>query len=216
MPSWRKFISLKCGYHGVSLLRHFLGIGFENARIRARQFASPLIEGPSRGGPPGEEKLVTATQMLGEFDFGDRLGVFDFTDMQYWSYVRSHHVAIRGERGEIADLDVRYLNDFRTPVVQTLRRNDRGHFGDLDGYYLDGIMAGDGHAFRNPFPRARLMDDEIAIAIALERMGALARGAGPGPYAFAEGAQDQYLSLAMSEAARTGEVVTTTSQPWAG
>jgi predicted dehydrogenase len=209
-------VSTAHGYHGVSLMRQFLGIGFEDATIRARQFAAPLYEGPGRAGPPGEEKLVQSTQLLGEFDFGDRLGLFDFTDMQYWSYVRSHHVVIRGERGEIADRGVRYLKDFRTPVVQELTRVDRGQFGDLDGYYHQGILAGDDYAFRNPYPYARLMDDEIAIATVLEKMGTYARGQGPGPYSFAEAAQDQYLSLAMGEAAKTGAAVRTTRQPWAG
>lgn len=208
-------VSTAHGYHGVSLLRKFLGIGFEDATIRARQFQAPLFEGPGRNGPPEVERIINSTQLLGEFDFDDRLGLFDFTDMQYWSYVRSHHVVIRGERGEIADRDVRYLKDFRTPVVQELRRVDRGQFGDLDGYYHQGILAGDDYAFRNPYPYARLMDDEIAIAIALERMGKFARGEGLGPYSFAEAAQDQYLSLTMSEAAKSGGVVRTTRQPWA-
>jgi predicted dehydrogenase len=209
-------VSAAHGYHGVSLMRHFLGIGFEDAKIRARQFSSPLFEGPGRAGPPRAERVVEATQTLGEFDFGDRLGLFDFTDMQYWSYVRSHRVVIRGQRGEIADLDLRYLKDFRTPVMQVLRRQDRGHNGDLYGYFLEGILAGDDYAFRNPFPHARLMDDEIAIAIALEKMGNYARKTGEGPYSFAEAAQDQYLSLKMAEAAQTGEVVSTLRQPWAG
>lgn len=209
-------VSTAHGYHGVSLMRKFLGIGFEDATTRARQFVAPLYEGPGRAGPPSVEKLVQSTQLLGEFDFGDRLGLFDFTDMQYWSYVRSHHVVIRGESGEISDRDVRYLKDFQTPVVQELKRVDRGQFGDLDGYYLQGILSGDDYAFRNPYPYARLMDDEIAIAIALEKMGAYARGEGSGPYPFAEAAQDQYLSLKMSEAVASGEMVRTARQPWAG
>ena len=60
------------------------------------------------------------------------------------------------------------------------------------------------------------MDDEIAIAIAFEKMAAFARGEGEGPYSFAEGAQDQYLSLLMIEAAKTGEVRKSVRQPWAG
>ena len=197
-------------------MRHFLGIGFEDASVRARKFVAPLFEGSNRAGPPTTEKLVDSTQLLGEFDFGDRLGIFDFTDMQYWSYVRSHHVVIRGERGEIADRDVRYLEDFRTPVVQELRRVDRGQFGDLDGYYLQGILCGEDYVFRHPYPYARLMDDEIAIATVLDQMGAYARGEGVGPYPFAEAAQDQYLALKMSEAAASGETIRTTRQPWTG
>jgi len=203
------------GYHGVSLMRHFLGIGFEDCTIRARQFVAPVVQGADRHGPPREEKIVSGTQTLGEFDFGDRLGLFDFTDIQYWSYVRSHRVVIRGERGEIADNEVRYLNDFKTPVVDTLRRRDRGQGGDLDGYWLEAIMLGGETVFENPFWRGRLMDDEIAIATALQKMSSYARGEGDGPYSYAECAQDQYLSLTMLEAARTGETIRTVRQPWA-
>lgn len=209
-------VSAAHGYHGVSLMRQFLGIGFEDAKISARTFAAPLFEGAGRSGPPVAEKIAQSMQTLGEFDFGDRLGLFDFIDMQYWSYVRSHRVLVRGERGEIADLELRYLKDFRTPVMHTLQRRDRGQYGDLYGYFLEGITAGDDYAFVNPFPHARLMDDEIAIAIALRKMAEFARGEGPGPYSFAEAAQDQYLSLSMQQAAQSGEAVVTTRQPWAG
>jgi predicted dehydrogenase len=214
-PSFAR-VSTAHGYHGVSLMRKFLGIGFEDAAIRGRQFVSPAVQGGSRNGPPTEEKIVAGTQTLGELDFGDRLGVFDFTDLQYWSYVRSHRVVIRGERGEISDNEVRYLRAFNEPVTDTLRRRDRGQAGDLDGYYLDSILLGGETVFANPFWRARLMDDEIAIAEALVRMAAYVGGEGEGPYSFAEAAQDQYLALLLAEAVKTGEVVRTVRQPWAG
>jgi hypothetical protein len=130
--------------------------------------------------------------------------------------VRSHRVVIRGERGEISDNEVRYLRAFNEPVTDTLRRRDRGQAGDLDGYYLDSILLGGETVFANPFWRARLMDDEIAIAEALVRMAAYVGGEGEGPYSFAEAAQDQYLALLLAEAVKTGEVVRTVRQPWAG
>ena len=208
-------VSTAHGMHGISLMRKFLGLGFEDATIRARQFTAPVVQGAGRAGPPTDEQIVPSVQTLAEFDFGTKLGLFDFTDIQYWSYVRSHRLVIRGERGEIADNEVRYLIDFKTPVVETLRRRDRGQGGDLEGYYLDSIVLGSETVFGNPYWRARLMDDEIAIATALEKMSAYTRDEDRGPYTFAEGAQDQYLSLLMSEAAKTGETVKTTRQPWA-
>ena len=78
------------------------------------------------------------------------------------------------------------------------------------------MLCGDEVVWTMPYPNARLMDDEIAIAVAMERMGELARGTGGGPYPYAEGAQDQYLSLLMHEAARSGETVRSNRQPWAG
>jgi hypothetical protein len=44
----------------------------------------------------------------------------------------------------------------------------------------------------------------------------LAHGIGEGAYPYAEAAQDQYLSLLMNEAAKSGETVRSTRQPWAG
>lgn len=214
-PSFAR-VSTAHGYHGMSLMRKFLGLGFEDAAIRGRTFVSPAVQGGSRLGPPTEEKIVLGTQTVGELDFGDRLGVFDFTDIQYWSYVRSHRVVIRGERGEISDNEVRYLRRFDEPVADTLRRRERGQGGDLDGYYLDSILLGGETIFHNPFWRARLMDDEVAIAEALVRMAAYVRGEGEGPHSFAGAAQDQYLALTLAEAAKTGEVLRTTRQPWAG
>lgn len=203
------------GYHGVSLMRKFLGIGFEDAVIRGREFLAPLIDGANRVGPPTAEVIKESVELMGEFDFGDRLGVFNFIDMQYWSYARAHHVVIRGERGEIADNDVQWVKGIEPQHAQ-FRRVDRGQGGDLDGFWHQGVMLGEGYATTNPFWRARLMDDEIAIAIAFEKMAAYARGEGEGPYSFAEGAQDQYLSLLMIEAAKTGEVRKSVRQPWAG
>jgi hypothetical protein len=46
-------------------------------------------------------------------------------------------------------------------------------------------------------------------------MGARLRNTGPGPYGFAEAAQDQYLNLMMAKAADSGETLRTTRQPWA-
>ena len=75
-------VSVAHGYHGVSLMRHYLGIGFEDATIRGKQFAARSLEGPTRFGWPESERFAATEQLLGEFDFGDRLGLFDFTNVQ--------------------------------------------------------------------------------------------------------------------------------------
>ena len=208
-------VSVAHGYHGVSLMRHFLGIGFEDCSIRGKSFAGRALEGPSRQGWPEGERFVGTLQMLGEFDFGDRLGLFDFTDVQYRSPVHSHRVVIRGDRGEIADLELRVMPDYAEPVVRCFRRGESGRYGDLNGYALRAISCGDQVLWRNPWPGGRLMDDELAIAVAMERMAALVGGAGEGPYSYAAAAQDQYLSLLMHEAAETGATLRSARQPWA-
>ncbi|MDB5540893.1 MAG: hypothetical protein JWQ89_2620, partial [Devosia sp.] len=109
-------VSTAHGYHGTSLIRKFLGIGFEDATICGKVWTSRALQGPSRAGWPESERFAETTQTLGEFDFGDRLGLFDFTDVQYRSPVHSHRVVIRGDRGEIADLEFRVMPEYAHPV----------------------------------------------------------------------------------------------------
>jgi hypothetical protein len=68
--------------------------------------------------------------------------------------------------------------------------------------------------YANEFAPARLSDDEIAVATALEKMTAYAQG-GPDFYSLAEASQDQYLDLLMQEALETGKQVESRSQEWA-
>src|SRR6266446_6480824 len=77
-------ISVAHGYHGVSLIRKFLGIGFENATIRALGFKSPIVAGPSRAGPPTREQNILTTQVIASLEFGGRMAVFDFVEDQYF------------------------------------------------------------------------------------------------------------------------------------
>ena len=113
-------MSVAHGYHGVSLLRQFLSIGYEPATIRARVHKTPLVAGPGRNGGPVEEKMGTTNQTIAEFDFGDRFGIFDFSDAQYFSWIRSPRLLVRGEHGEINNNEVRYLLDFKSPITLDL------------------------------------------------------------------------------------------------
>ena len=207
-------VSLAHGYHGISLMRHFLGVRFENARIRARTFSSDIVAGPGRAGPPVSESMARSEQLVAELDFGDRLGIFDFTGDQYFSWIRSPRLLVRGERGEIKDEELRYLADFRTPVTLRFDRQDTGHGGNLEGYFHRGVLAGADWVYRNPFVGARLSDDEIAVATCLDGMEKYAAD-GTEFYSFADAAQDQYLSLLIEEARRSGNTVASESQPWA-
>ena len=208
-------VSICHGYHGMSLMRHFLGIGYENARITARTFKSPLIGGPGRDGPPTSEQQTTSSQVLAWFDFGDRLGVYDFTGDQYFSWVRGQHLLVRGERGEIADMQASYLLDYATPMTITFERQVAGANGNLEGLYFKGISGGGKWFYRNPFIPAPLSDEELAIASTLTKMRKYSRGAGAGPYALAEACQDRYLDLMMEQALRSGQTITTETQCWA-
>jgi len=210
------FAQVSCchGYHGVSLIRRFLGIGTENATVTGRAFEADLIAGPDRRGPPVSERLVKSRQVIAQLDFAGKLGIYDFTSDQYFSWIRSLSVLVRGSRGELRDQAVRALKDFETPVEMLLLRQDSGENGNLEGLWHRGILLGDHWIYRNPFPYAALSDDEIAIATVLRAMHAYLETGAP-VYDFAEAAQDHYLALCIDQAVETGAAVHTVAQPWA-
>jgi predicted dehydrogenase len=208
-------ISVAHGYHAMSLMRKFLGIRFDRATITAKSFISPLVAGSDRNGHlPMQEKIEPSKQVIASLDFGDQLGIYDFTYDQYFSWIRAPRMLIRGERGEINNTQIHYLENFQTPISLELQRQNAGENGNLEGYYLKGIQAGNGWLYQNPFVPGRLSDDEIAIASCLDHMARYVEG-GPEFYGLEEAAQDHYLSIMIDQALTTGEPVRTSLQPWA-
>jgi predicted dehydrogenase len=207
-------MSVAHGYHGLNLMRRFLGIGFETATITAKRFRSPVIAGADRSGPPRAETRKQADQDLAWFDFGGKLGVFDFTAEQYFSYIRDQRLLVRGERGELFNDSAVYLADAATPIRVYFTRHEGGSGGNLEGKYLKGIQAGEHWLYRNVFAPAALPDDELAIATCLTLMHSFVK-TGQGFYGLAEACQDTYLSFALNDALATGKA-RTKKQAWAG
>ena len=207
-------VSVAHGYHGISLIRRFLGIGFENAKITATAFKSPIVKGPGRAGQPEREEIVESEQVIAHLDFGDRLGIFDFTGNQYFASIRDPRVLVRGERGEIFNDSAVYLKDFLTPIRVSFIRHNAGEHGNLEGHYLKGIQVGEEWLYRNPAAPGALFDDEIAIADCLFKMANYVAG-GDAFYPLAEACQDRYLDLAIAESLRDNRPVDTTTQAWA-
>lgn len=207
-------VSLAHGYHGFNVMRQLLGVGIGPVTLRARNFVSPLVQGPNRQGQPTAEVIEDDEQVIAQLDFHTgQLGILDFTGAQYRSWIRAHRMLVRGERGEMDQHEVRWLADFRTPLSAPLTRRDAGQGGNLEGYFHHGYTLGDGWLYRNPFVPARLHDDEIAITECLVRMAAYVDG-GPSFMDLREAAHDHYLYLLMLESAKTGEPRSTQSQPW--
>ena len=206
-------VSAAHGYHGVDLLRRLLDLRAEPLTITAHRFVSPIVAGPDRSGPPHEERTVDSDQVVAFLDAGDRLGIYDFTPDQYFSWIRAARVVIRGDRGEIVDRTVRSLLDYQTPSVAELVRHDAGQDGNFEGFHHTGYTLGDEWVYRNPFVPARLADDEIAVAACLAGMADWLEG-GPDVCSLADAAQDHYLGLCIEQAATSGRPVTTRGHVW--
>lgn len=207
-------ISVAHGYHALALVRSMLRVGFVCPTVAGRTFTSPVVKGASRSGPPTQETVGDATQALITFDFGDKLALYDFCGDQYFSSIWRQRLVVRGERGEVVDGRVTFLQDCATPVSLDMQRHTAGSEGNLEGHYLKGIQYGERWVYRNPLAPARLSDEEIAVGTCLLRMAAFVRTGAP-CYSLADACQDAYLELLANEALKTGTPVRAQPQPWA-
>ncbi|HTW99816.1 MAG TPA: Gfo/Idh/MocA family oxidoreductase [Acidimicrobiales bacterium] len=207
-------VSFSHGYHAFAVMRQLLGASGCDATIRAARRAAATENGNTRAGPRRQAHLLEQSRTVAVVELGEGLGLYDFEDNQHRSYVRMPHVAVRGARGEIADDRLRLVHGLDESVTIRLERVVAGEGGDLTGHGILGITGPSGWAWRNPFPDARLADDELAVARCLDLMAEHAGGA-PGFYGVADGAQDHYLYLCLQRAAESGEVVSAEVQPWA-
>ena len=209
-------VSSTHGYHAVSMMRGFLGVGRAPVTVSARTFAAPLVDPLRRDAWTDDDEPKSATTVLATVDFGDgRSGLYDFTDNQWHNQLRFRRILIRGSLGEICDDRIVRLVEPRAILRSDLYRYQLGHDLNLDGHDTEHISLDGRVIYRNPFVGKRLMDEEIAIATLMVATGRWARDAGPAPYPLAEGCQDHLISLAIDESAASGRPVTTGVQAWA-
>ena len=208
-------VSWTHGYHAMALLRCLLGVRAEAATVRAVEVPGPLLEGPGRQGRPSRPQVVSATHTTAVLQVAGRTALYDFTEGQWFSPLRRRTVVVRGSHGEVVGHDVRWAGPDGVTLTAPVVRRQTGLDGDLEGADLDALTWADRVLHRNPYPGARLADEEIAVATCLDATGTWARGGGPPPYPLADACQDQLLSLAVARAAEHGSVETTGQEPWA-
>jgi predicted dehydrogenase len=203
-------------YHAVAIIRGFLGQAPGPVTVRATRTTAPLVDPLTRDGWTDDPTPKPATTTIATLDFGGgKSGLYDFTDNQWHNQLRFRRIVVRGEHGELRDDEVVRLAEPRTIVRTPLVRRQTGYDLDLDDFDTDHITYGERVLFRNPFPRRRFSDEEIAIATLLGQMAAWVRGEGPEPYPLAAGAHDHLVALAIEEAADTDRTVTVPAPPWA-
>lgn len=209
-------VSVGHGYHGMAVIRQHLGVRFELPTVRGFRHSAQVVGGPGRAGPPKEEKLKDSVREVIALDFGDgRLGIHDFDGEQYFSWIRTPRLRVRGTRGEIDEGRVRWLIDHTTPMQAALERRDAGHGGHLVPLHLEGYTAAGRWLYRNPFAPATFSDDFIAMATVLADMAAYAAG-GDSTYGLAEACHDHWLGIHGKQALDEGRERVVPTPPWIG
>ena len=206
-------VSSNHGYHAVAIMRALLDVGLEPATVRASVF-SALMAHPLLFAEWQDDVAPRPTRTtIATIDFGFGMGLYDFTDLQWFSPFRHRRLVIRGEIGEIDGDSVLRLGDETVVASRFVRRTtgvDMNHEGfDLDQISLDGEVL-----YRNPYRGLRLSDEDIAAMRLLDLMIAWVRDEGPAPYPLAAGCPDHHVALAITEAAKSDRTVTTDDVPW--
>ncbi len=196
-------------HHGTSIIRHFLDEGYSNCTIQASSHTSWITKTGERDRIVTDGVRVQTQRITATLTFEDgKVGYFDFDNSQYHSSIRSSHFSLFGERGEIVDDNVRYLNNENESICQRLERIEDGN-RNINPLSLRSLSFGSTYVFKNPYWPLPFNDDEISVALCME---AACQDKG---YSFAEALQDSYLAQCIQRSCKEKTIVETNKQIWA-
>lgn len=200
-------------YHAASLIRRYLGVGLEEVTVFGKKYAYPVEETDSRYGAVRDGRISMRDRVRLTFEFsGGKTAFYDFDGIQYHSRIRSRHVRVMGQQGEMDDWTIRYVDREHIPHIGQMMAEK-----DPDGAGIRRISFEGSVLYENPFARlgekTLLPQDETAIASMLLGMkGYIEEGVEV--YPLAEALQDAYVRILMEEALGSGRAVTSKPQIW--
>lgn len=116
------YISLLHDYHAACLIRRALQIRQgETYTVSGAVQQAPAAQTDSRyvAFYDGRTDLAERTTAVICFSSGKQ-AIYDFSPLQYRSYIRSRHLTVRGSRGEWTDTAVLYLDEENRPQRKML------------------------------------------------------------------------------------------------
>lgn len=207
-------LSMAHDYHGVSLIRRMLQphdpMKLKLEYMSGVQYKFPVTETDSRFGviTDGSVKEFPRTVITMQFE-GNKVAFYDFSGVQYHSFIRSRHVNVQGRDGEWNDTMLRYLGEDGQPVAEQLKEWLNPKYACLDTEQLRGQSSE-----WKPFVVMDNAQDEYAIASMMFDMREYIAG-GVEVYPMAEALEDAYLLLLIRETAKQpGCKIIPEQMPW--
>ncbi len=208
------YLSMAHDYHGFSLIRRMLEpkepMKLKLQYLQGMQYHFPVTETDSRYGAitDGSVNEKDRTVVTMQFENG-KVAFYDFSGVQYHSYIRSRHVNVQGRDGEWNDTMVRFVDENHQPVTEQLTAWLDPKYACLETEEL----------LRQskewqPFVTMDNEQDEYAIASMMYDMGEYIVG-GKEVYPMAEALEDAYLLILLKEAINSpGSKVVPEDMPW--
>lgn len=214
-------VSLAHDYHGASLIRAFLQTGMQPFKVSGQVYTFPMMETLSRYERFTDGRVADKKRSRAAIEFEDgKAAFYDFNSEQYRSPIRHNYIQVQGERGELKDTDIYYMDSKNVPQhtkiqVQSCRTTTQDANPNLHTVTeIMGITCGDTALYTPYFGLCGLSEDETAIARTMEDAGRYARNEAAPQYPLCEALQDAYMAILMQQAYDTGQVVCSTPQPW--
>lgn len=204
------YLSVAHDYHGTSLIRRMLRIGSEPVKMRGSRYELPVTETDSRYGEITDGRVAKKFRdhVIMEFASG-KTAFYDFSGVQYHSYIRSRHLTVQGQDGEWSDTILRYVNEDHLPEKEYLLPYLPSRYRELETEELRTLCG----SWR-PELLLEQAQDEYAMATMLYDMRDYLAG-GDEVYPLAEALEDAYLWKLMQEAAANpGKEILSEKMPW--
>ncbi len=191
------YLSLCHDYHAASVLRRMLGTKGEAFSIRAAVIKSPVVETDSRYGPITDGRMSERERVRAYIEYeSGKNAVYDFSGVQYHSFLRTRHLLLRCDRGEWNDRSLLYLDGEGRPRAGQLRMSVPDRYRELETPELREFL----RAERLSLGMENIQD-EFAMATMLFDMREYIEGGDP-PYPLREALDDAYFWLLLQEALR--------------
>ena len=204
------YLSLMHDYHAASLLRHMLLTGHEEYSMRGVRTSFAAAETDSRYGAIRDGKYALRERDMAHITYeSGKTAVYDFSPVQYRSFIRSRHLSVRGSRGEWSDTVILHLDEDGLPARTFLMAELPKKYQSLDSQALRDL--------RKTRSEELFLDtchDEYAIATMLLDMGDWLNGGEP-PCPLWESLDDAVFWLCMEETVRRPwEEIISPKTPW--
>lgn len=197
-------------YHGISLIRHLLHMKMEPVKMQGKKYTFPVMETDSRYGAvtDGTVKDRDRIRITMEFASG-KTAFYDFSGVQYHSFIRERHLNVQGENWEWDNTVLRYVDEGNHPAEKKLTPF-------FDAAYEDLVSEETKKNNRewSPFLKLDEWQDEYAIASMMLDMRLFIEEEKE-IYPLAEALEDAYLWILMQKAVQNpGEEVRSEKMPW--
>lgn len=158
---------------------------------------------------PGNVKQILDVAAI-TFDDGT-FAIYDFSGLQYRTFLRGRHMTVRGSRGEWSDKMLYFMGEDGYPASQLLEARIAPEYRILETRTIKNLL-------RSLKPELVLEEEEDIFAIAsmlLDYGRYHQKETDVFPYPIKEGFEDTYTSILMHQAfEHPGEVIRSEIMPW--